>query len=80
MRRALDAMYDAAAYLAAVFLLGTLLLVLLGIFGRLLNFQVRGADAYAGYLLAGAGFLALAPTLMRGWQMRGARVVGPAWL
>ncbi len=63
-------MYDAAAYLAAVFLMGTLLMVLLGIFGRLLNFQVRGTDAYAGYLMAGAGFLALAHTLMRGEHIR----------
>ena len=41
MRRALDATYDAAAYLAALLLIGTLVMVLLGIFGRLLDFQVR---------------------------------------
>jgi TRAP-type C4-dicarboxylate transport system permease small subunit len=70
MRRALDVLYDAAAYLAALFLVGTLVMVLLGIFGRLLSFQVRGTDAYAGYLMAGAGFLALAHTLMRGEQIR----------
>jgi TRAP-type C4-dicarboxylate transport system permease small subunit len=70
MRRSLDALYDAAAYLAALFLMGTLLMVLLGIFGRLLGFQVRGTDAYAGYLMAGAGFLALAHTLMRGEHIR----------
>lgn len=70
MRRSLDALYDAAAYLAALFLIGTLLMVLLGIFGRLLSFQVRGTDAYAGYLMAGAGFLALAHTLMRGEHIR----------
>lgn len=70
MRRSLDALYVAAAYLAALFLVGTLLMVLLGIFGRLLSFQVRGTDAYAGYLMAGAGFLALAHTLMRGEHIR----------
>ncbi|HEX3633327.1 MAG TPA: TRAP transporter small permease [Casimicrobiaceae bacterium] len=70
MRRTLDAVYDAAAYLAALFLVGTLLMVLLGVFGRLLSFQVRGTDAYAGYLMAGAGFLALAHTLMRGEHIR----------
>ena len=70
MRRSLDALYDAAAYLAALVLIGTLLMVLLGIFGRLLSFQVRGTDAYAGYLMAGAGFLALAHTLMRGEHIR----------
>jgi TRAP-type C4-dicarboxylate transport system permease small subunit len=70
MRRALDALYTAAAYVAALFLVGTLVMVLLGIFGRLLSFQVRGTDAYAGYFMAGAGFLALAHTLTRGEHIR----------
>ena len=70
MRRALDALYIAAAYVAAMFLVGTLVMVLLGIFGRVLNFQVRGTDSYAGYFMAGAGFLALAHTLMRGEHIR----------
>ena len=34
------------------------------------SFQVRGTDAYAGYFMAGAGFLALAHTLMRGEHIR----------
>ena len=38
-------------------------MVLAGIFGRMFGFQVRGTDAYAGYFMAGAGFLALAHTL-----------------
>jgi TRAP-type C4-dicarboxylate transport system permease small subunit len=70
VRRALDRLYDAAAYLAALFLVGTLVMVLLGIFGRLLNFQLRGTDAYAGYFMAGAGFLALAHTFVRGEHIR----------
>ena len=70
MRRVLDALYDAAAYLAALFLIGTLVMVLLGVGGRLLDFQVRGTDAYAGYFMAGAGFLALAHTLVRGEHIR----------
>jgi TRAP-type C4-dicarboxylate transport system permease small subunit len=70
MRRALDTLYNAAAYLAALFLIGTLIMVLLGIFGRLLDFQVRGTDAYAGYFMAGSGFLALAHTLARGEHIR----------
>ncbi len=56
--------------MAALFLIGTLVMVLLGIFGRLLSFQIRGTDAYAGYFMAGAGFLALAHTLMRGEHIR----------
>jgi TRAP-type C4-dicarboxylate transport system permease small subunit len=70
MRRFLDSLYNAAAYLAALLLIGTLAMVLLGIFGRMLGFQVRGTDAYAGYCMAGAGFLALAHTLTRGDHIR----------
>src|SRR5204862_1803291 len=70
VRRALDVLYDAAAYLAALLLVGTLTMILLGIFGRILDFQVRGSDAYAGYLMAGSGFLALAHTLKRGEHIR----------
>ena len=70
MRRSLDLLYDAAAYLAALFLIGTLAMVLAGIFGRMFGFQVRGSDAYAGYFMAGAGFLALAHTLVRGEHIR----------
>jgi TRAP-type C4-dicarboxylate transport system permease small subunit len=70
MRRLLDALYDAAAYLAAVFLVGTLAMVLLGIFARLVGVNVRGTDAYAGYFMAAAGFLALAHTLVRREHIR----------
>src|SRR5438105_13127408 len=45
-------------------------MILLGIFGRILDFQVRGSDAYAGYLMAGSSFLALAHTLKRGEHIR----------
>ena len=37
MRTFLDSMYDAAASVAAFFLVGTLAMVLLGIIGRLVN-------------------------------------------
>jgi TRAP-type C4-dicarboxylate transport system permease small subunit len=70
MRRWLDRLYDAAAYLAALFLVGTLAMVVAGVVGRLIGFQIRGTDAYAGYFMAGAGFLALAHTLVRGEHIR----------
>ena len=70
LRRSLDALYDAAGALAALFLVGTLAMVLTGILGRLLHFHVPGTDAYAGYCMAGAGFLALAHTLKRGEHIR----------
>jgi TRAP-type C4-dicarboxylate transport system permease small subunit len=68
VRRLLDALYDGAAALAAVFML--LLLVMLSILGRQLHFHVPGTDAYAGYMMAAAGFLALAHTLKRGEHIR----------
>jgi TRAP-type C4-dicarboxylate transport system permease small subunit len=70
MRAALDRLYNAAGVLAALFLVGTLTMVIAGIAGRLLNFNVPGTDAYAGYCMAAAGFLALAHTLKRGEHIR----------
>jgi len=81
MRRLLDTLYDAAGYLAALFLVGTLAMVLTGIAGRLLNFHVPGTDSYAGYCMAACGFLALAHTLKRGEHIRVTLVLehlGPA--
>ena len=70
MRRALDALYDGAAALAAVCMIGLLVFVLLSILGRQLHFHLPGTDAYAGYMMAAAGFLALAHTLKRGEHIR----------
>ena len=47
-----------------------LAMVLLSIVSRQLNFHVPGTDAYAGYMMAAAGFLALAHTLKRGEHIR----------
>ena len=70
MRRALDTLYDGAAALAAAFMVGLLVMVLLSILGRQLHFHLPGTDAYAGYMMAAAGFLALAHTLKRGEHIR----------
>ena len=70
MRPALDRLYDAAAWLAATFMVGTLLSVLAGIADRYLNLNWRGTDMYAGYCMAAAGFLALAHTLKKGEHIR----------
>jgi hypothetical protein len=45
-------------------------MVLLGIASRLLSWFVPGTDAYAGYCMAAAGFLALAHTFTRGEHIR----------
>lgn len=76
MRKLLDTLYDGAAWLAAVFLVGLLCMVLLGIISRELHFHVPGTDAYAGYLMAGVGFLALAHTLKRGEHIRVTLLMG----
>jgi TRAP-type C4-dicarboxylate transport system permease small subunit len=70
VRAALDRLYMACAWLAALMMVGTLLMVLLGIGSRLFQWFVPGTDAYAGYCMAGAGFLALAHTLKRGEHIR----------
>ena len=70
MRRVLDALYDGAAVLAALCMIGLLGMVLVSILGRQFHFHLPGTDAYAGYLMAAAGFLALAHTLKRGEHIR----------
>ena len=70
MRKHLDALYDAAGYLAAFFFVGLLFMVLASVAGRLLAFNLRGSDAYAGYCMAAASFLALAHTLQHGEHIR----------
>lgn len=70
MRKVLDTVYDAAGCLAAFFMVGILLMVLASVVGRVAGFNLRGSDAYAGYAMAAAGFLALAHTLKRGEHIR----------
>jgi TRAP-type C4-dicarboxylate transport system permease small subunit len=70
MRKFLNALYDGAAALAALFMVLMLIMVLLSIVGREVGFYVRGTDAYAGYFMAAAGFLALAHTLKKGEHIR----------
>ena len=70
MRRFLDGLYSAAAWLAAFFLVGVLAMVLASVVGRIAGFNLRGSDAYAGYCMAAASFLALAHTLKRGEHIR----------
>jgi TRAP-type C4-dicarboxylate transport system permease small subunit len=68
--RALDRLYDAAAALAATAMVLLLAMVLLSIVSRQIGFNVPGIDAYAGYMMAAAGFLALAHTMKRGEHIR----------
>ena len=45
MRKALDRLYDGAAALAALFMVGLLVMVLASVVGRQLNFNLPGTDA-----------------------------------
>ena len=70
MRRFLESLYLGAAWLAALCMVGVLAMVLISIISRQLGVHVPGTDSYAGYLMAGAGFLAMAHTLKRGEHIR----------
>ncbi|HMM52566.1 MAG: TRAP transporter small permease subunit [Burkholderiales bacterium] len=78
MRAALDRLYDVAAWIAAASMVGLLAMVLLGIAGRQFGFYLPGTDAWAGYLMAGAGFLSLAHTLKRNEHIRVTLLLGLA--
>jgi TRAP-type C4-dicarboxylate transport system permease small subunit len=71
MRLLLNRLFDASGHLAGLFMIGTLLTVLSSIFGRVIPaLELHGADAYAGYCMATAAFLAMASTLRRGEHIR----------
>ena len=81
-RRALDALYDGAAALAALCMVLLLVMVVASIVSRLLQVNLPGTDAYAGYMMAAAGFLAMAHTLKRGEHIRVTLLtgaLGPRW-
>ena len=70
MRRNLNRLYDGAAWAAALMMIGTLLMVVLGMVDRYVTINFRGTDMYAGYCMASAGFLALAHTLKKNEHIR----------
>lgn len=70
LRTCLDKLYDACAWAAALMMVGTLLMVVLGMLDRYVTLPFRGTDMYAGYCMAAAGFLALAHTLKNNEHIR----------
>ncbi len=70
MRRFLDRLYLVSGGLAAVFTVGVLVAVVMSIATRQLGVHIGGLDAYAGYSMAAAGFLALAHTFKSGEHIR----------
>ena len=76
MRRWLDGLYTASAWVAGISMIGVLAMVLLTIASRLFGFSAPGSDAYAGYAMAGAGFMALASTLKASEHIRVTLLLG----
>jgi TRAP-type C4-dicarboxylate transport system permease small subunit len=70
MRRFLDGLYGAAGRLAGLCTIGVLVSVLAAIIARQLSLNIPGTDAYAGYFMAAAGFLALSSTFKHGEHIR----------
>jgi TRAP-type C4-dicarboxylate transport system permease small subunit len=70
LRKALDAIYTVSGWLAGCAMVAVLMLVLLTSLSRWFGFSAPGTDSYAGYAMAGSGFLALASTLKKGEHIR----------
>ena len=76
MRKLLNGLYECSAWIAGIAMVGVLAMVLLTITSRLFGFSAPGTDAYAGYAMAGAGFMALASTLKKGEHIRVTLLLG----
>jgi TRAP-type C4-dicarboxylate transport system permease small subunit len=70
MRRLLDALYTAAAGLAALSLLGIFLVMMAQVLLRELQMQLPAADDISAYLCVATTFFALAATFKRGELIR----------
>lgn len=68
--RALDAVYRAAAVLAALLLASIAVLTLIQIVGRAMGYLVSTGTEFAGFSMAASTFLALAWTLRSGGHIR----------
>lgn len=82
VRRILDRLYDVAGFLAGLFLVLLLAIIVAQIVMRWLAVPFPGSTDYAGYCMAAASFLALAHTFRRGAHIRVElvlqRLTGPA--
>ncbi len=70
MRRLLDGLYRLAGWLAGLLVVFIFVIILAQIVGRQLSVTVPSANELAGFAMAGATFLALAPTLRAGGHIR----------
>jgi len=65
-----SAFYRLLALLACCAMVAAFVIVALGVLARQLGWDLQGLDAYAGYAIAAALFLALPQTLRRGEHIR----------
>ena len=70
LRRPLDALYDAAGAVAAVFMVTILVLIVAQMIARWAGVTFPGSTEYAGYAMAATSFFALAHALRRGAHIR----------
>lgn len=76
IRKGLDTLYLTAGYLAALFLVVILLLILIQMMARWTGEMFTGAPDYAGYFMAGASFFAFAYALNNGNHIRVTLLLG----
>lgn len=70
MPRLVQKFSDGLLVLAALAMVATFVLIVLGILARELRWDLPGLDAYAGYAIAATLFLALPATLLKGEHIR----------
>ncbi|MEH6625251.1 MAG: TRAP transporter small permease [Motiliproteus sp.] len=70
LRKSLDALYLACGYLAALFLLAILAVIVAQMICRWAGLQFPGSTAYAGYCMAASSFFGLAYTLNKNTHIR----------
>jgi TRAP-type C4-dicarboxylate transport system permease small subunit len=70
MNKLLIGFYKLLMFLAALAMIGTLACIVLGIGARMFKWDLTGLDAYAGYCIAAALFLALPETFRTGEHIR----------
>ena len=76
IRKTLDGIYLGAGYLAALFLVVILILILLQMLARWTGEMFTGGPDYAGYFMAGASFFAFAYALNNGNHIRVTLILG----
>jgi TRAP-type C4-dicarboxylate transport system permease small subunit len=82
MRTLFPKIYGSMMLLACVSMLAAFAAIMLGVVARELHWDIQGLDAYAGYSIAAALFLALPGTLQHGDHIRVSLLIqrSPAWL